>query len=128
MESENEKKIDLEKIIVDLTWGILKIIMIILVLLFLVSIFFQFVFANIERNDVFNTPFKETIANISAFPKENISLSNTFIFQDDIDKLIKRYNDASGIEKLAIMQEPLYRKLMEKGLIKEKTELLDEVY
>ena len=120
MESKNEKKIDLEKIIVELTCDTLKILMIIIVFLFLVTIFFQFVFINITRNDVFNTPLKETISNIKAFPKDNMSLRNTFIFQDDIDKLIKRYNDASLLEKMSIRQEPLTRKLIEKGLIKKK--------
>lgn len=120
MESGIEKKIDLEKIIVDLTLDILKIIMISLLLLFLVSIFFQFVFPNIDRDDIFDTPVIETIQNIYVFPKENISLSNTFIFKDDIKKLIKRYNDASLLEKLSIRQEPLYRKLMEKGFIIKK--------
>lgn len=84
------------------------------------SLFFHFVFANIENRDIFNTPVKETIENISSFPKENISFSNTFIFQDDINKLIKRYNEASILEKVSIRQEPLTRKLMEKGFIKEK--------
>lgn len=53
------------------------------------------------------------------FPKDNLSFSNTYISQDDIDKLIERYNDASFFEKQAINQEPFVRKLMEKGIIVE---------
>jgi len=51
------------------------------------------------------------------FPKEHLSFSNTFITKSDVEKLIDRYNNASLMEKLAIQQEPLVRKLMEKGII-----------
>lgn len=54
------------------------------------------------------------------FPKDNLTFSNTFIFQDDINKIIDRYNNASFLEKQAIKQEPLHRKLMEKGIIVEE--------
>ena len=52
-----------------------------------------------------------------AFPKENFTFSNTFIFDDDIERLVKRYNEANFFEKGAIVEEPLYKKLKEKGLI-----------
>lgn len=51
------------------------------------------------------------------FPKDNLTFSNTFIFQEDVDKLIDRYNNSSFFERQAINQEPLVRKLMEKGVI-----------
>jgi hypothetical protein len=54
------------------------------------------------------------------FPKENLTFSNTFIFEENINKIINRYNNASLLEKQAIKQEPLYRKLMEKGIIVEE--------
>lgn len=57
-------------------------------------------------------PSRQTI-----FPKENLSFSNTLITERDIDDLIKRYNDASWVERLTIAQEPLHRKLIEKGII-----------
>lgn len=54
------------------------------------------------------------------FPKEHLTFSNTIITSSDINELIERYNNASFIEKRAIREEPLVRKLMEKGLIHEK--------
>jgi hypothetical protein len=52
------------------------------------------------------------------FPKDNLSFSNTFITKDDINDLLRRYNRATNIfEQQAIRQEPLMRKLMEKGII-----------
>ena len=58
--------------------------------------------------------------NFSIFPKNQITFSNTFITQEDIEELIKRYNDASLYEKQAMNSEPLVRKLREKGLLVEK--------
>ena len=54
------------------------------------------------------------------YAKDNFTFSNTFIFQEDIDKLIDRYNNASYLERQAINQESFMRKLMEKGIIVEK--------
>jgi hypothetical protein len=52
------------------------------------------------------------------FPKDNLSFSYTFITQDDINNLLSRYNGATNIfEQQTISQEPLMRKLMEKGII-----------
>ena len=34
-------------------------------------------------------------ANFRVFPKGHFTFSNTLIFQDDIDKIIKRYNSAN---------------------------------
>jgi len=125
METESENKLNLYEKLVYLIWRIFvfifNIILGIFFLSFLASIFFHFAFINIERGDVFQTPFKETITNISAFPKESISLSNTFIFQDDINKMVKRYKAASPFERVSIRQEPLTRKLMEKGVFREKS-------
>jgi len=60
---------------------------------------------------------REKYAMFKVYAKDNLTFSNTFIFQDDIDKIIKRYNNASLLEQQAIRQEPLTRKLMEKGII-----------
>lgn len=65
-------------------------------------------------------PFHYLPEHLMVFPKNELTFSNTFIFHDDIDILIKRYNNASFFEKQAIKQEPLVRKLMEKGIIFEK--------
>lgn len=57
------------------------------------------------------------------FPKEHLTFSNTFINKSDVDNLIDRYNNANFFEQQAIRQEPLARKLMEKGIIyNEKSE------
>lgn len=52
--------------------------------------------------------------------KRTFNIQQYIYFQDDIDKLIDRYNNASWMERQAINQEPLVRKLMEKGIIVEK--------
>ena len=126
-ETANEKEMNLLQILGDAIYGIFillfRLILLILVLSFLASLFFHFVFTNVERDDVFYTPIIETIPNINVFPKENISLSNTFVFRDDISNLIKKYNNADFIEKISISQDPLYglyRKLVEKGFIVKK--------
>ena len=54
------------------------------------------------------------------FPKNQITFSNTFLTNEDIVELVKRYNDASLYEKQAMNTEPLMRKLREKGIIFEK--------
>ena len=54
------------------------------------------------------------------FTKDSFTLSNTFITQSDVDKLIDRYNNASPLEQQAINQEPLMRKLKEKGIIRKR--------
>lgn len=54
------------------------------------------------------------------FPKNQITFSNTVLTDEDIEGLIKRYNDASLYERQAINNEPLMRKLKEKGIIIEK--------
>jgi hypothetical protein len=58
--------------------------------------------------------------NFRVFPKDNLTFSNTIILQEDIDNITKRYYDAStGFEQLAIRQEPLFRKLVDHGIIAE---------
>ena len=51
------------------------------------------------------------------FPKDHLTFSNTFITSSDIDDIIRRYNNASIFKRHAIEQEPLMRKLIEKGII-----------
>lgn len=65
-------------------------------------------------------PFHYLPEHLMVFPKENLTFSNTIIFDSDINALIERYNNASMIERQAINQEPLMRKLVEKGLIVEQ--------
>lgn len=56
-------------------------------------------------------------AHFRVFPKEHFTFSNTFIVQNDIDNIIKRYNNANLLEQQAIRQEPLAKKLIEKKII-----------
>jgi len=69
---------------------------------------------------ILTLPFHYLPKRLIMFPKENLTFSNTFIFEENINKIINRYNNASLFEKQAIKQEPLYRKLMEKGIIVEE--------
>ncbi len=54
------------------------------------------------------------------FAKTNLTFSYTFVTQDDIEKVISRYDKASLLEKQSIRNEPFVRKLMEEGLLIEK--------
>ena len=56
-------------------------------------------------------------ADFRVFPKEHFTFSNTFVVQNDIDNIIKRYNNANLFEQQAIRQEPLAKKLIEKKII-----------
>jgi hypothetical protein len=49
--------------------------------------------------------------------KNQLTYSNTFVNDDDIEALIERYNNASQGERVAMNSEPLMRKLKEKGII-----------
>lgn len=68
----------------------------------------------------FHYVFYKNDYDFTMFPKNEMTFSNTFLTDEDIDGLIKRYNDASFFEKQAINSEPLMRKLREKGIIIEK--------
>jgi hypothetical protein len=65
-------------------------------------------------------PFHYVPSHLAVFPKDNLTFSNTFITETDIDELLKRYNDASSFEKQSINQEPLMVKLRAKGIVKEE--------
>lgn len=67
-------------------------------------------------------PFHYALEYGKIFPKEQLSFSNTFISGSDINNLIERYNNANIIEQNSISQEPLFRKLMELGLISNENE------
>jgi len=58
----------------------------------------------------------------SVFPKDHITLSNTFLTQKDVSTLIDRYNNASFMERNAMEQDPLFRKLQEKKVIIDNSE------
>jgi len=65
-------------------------------------------------------PFHYILSEGMMFPKNNLTFSYTFITVSDIDNLIERYNNANSLEKLAMNNEPIIRKLLEKGIICDK--------
>lgn len=63
-------------------------------------------------------PFHYVPSQLMVFPKDNLTFSHTIITQEDIDKLLERYNDCETIfQQQSIRNEPLFRKLSEKGII-----------
>jgi hypothetical protein len=69
-------------------------------------------------------PFHYFPNRLMIFPKNTLTFSYTFITENDIKNIIDRYNTASLVEKQAMSNEPLIRKLIEKGiLIKNKPEV-----
>lgn len=73
-------------------------------------------------------PFHYVPSQLKAFPKESFTFSNTFIFQSDIDRLIKRWNDASIFDKDEIEDEPLFKKLMQEGFIWREKSTSQDLY
>jgi hypothetical protein len=65
-------------------------------------------------------PFHYIPEQLMVFPKDHWTFSHTIIFQSDINSIIERYKKASFFEKISIREEPLTKKLMEKGLIIEE--------
>lgn len=65
-------------------------------------------------------PFHYIPSRMMMFPKNSLTFSYTIITEDDINSIIERYNNASFFERQAINNEPIVRKLREKGIIVEK--------
>ena len=65
-------------------------------------------------------PFHYVPDQLKVFPKNNLTFSNTFIMQEDIDRIIERYNNTNIFEQRALNNEPLIRKLREEGIIVDK--------
>lgn len=51
------------------------------------------------------------------FPKDSFTFKDTFVTEDDIEKLIERHNSANFWDKSSIRNESLHKKLMEEGII-----------
>jgi len=60
--------------------------------------------------------------NYQIFPKERLSFTYTVIASSDVDHLIDRYNEATGMERILIQQEYIYQRLEELGVIISKDE------
>lgn len=69
---------------------------------------------------IITLPFHYIPSRMMMFPKNSLTFSYTIITEDDISSIIDRYNNASFFERQAINNEPIVRKLMEKGIIVEK--------
>lgn len=63
-------------------------------------------------------PFHYVPSRMMVFPKTELSLSYTIITENDINSIIKRHNEAGILEKLAMKNEPVVRKLLERGIIR----------
>jgi len=62
-------------------------------------------------------PFHYVPSHFRVFPKDNLTFSNTIITKRQIDIIIERHNNANYFEKLMIREEPLTKKLFEKGIL-----------
>jgi hypothetical protein len=80
----------------------------ILIIVLLATLPFHYVFYNNE---------------VKIFAKDNFTFKDTFVAEDDINKLIERINNANFWERSAIANESLYKKLTEEGIIIKKTEI-----
>jgi hypothetical protein len=54
---------------------------------------------------------------LKVIPKDNFTFSNTIITEDDVSKIISRYNDENFIGKIGMRNEPLVKKLLENGIL-----------
>lgn len=66
-------------------------------------------------------PFHYVPSEMKVFPKDNLTFSYTIITKEDIDKILKRYNECETIfQQQSIRTEPLFRKLSDQGLISDE--------
>jgi hypothetical protein len=54
---------------------------------------------------------------IKIFTKDHLTLENTIITPNTVEKLLTKYNNASFFEKAQIIGEPLFKKLMDEGIL-----------
>jgi len=64
-------------------------------------------------------PFHYIIApSFTVFPKDNLTFTNTFIFPSDINRMVEQYNHRGLTDVVLSKEDPLTKKLIEKGIIK----------
>lgn len=77
-------------------------------------------------------PFHYVPTALRMFPKDHFTFKHTIITQEDVDEVIKRYNNANNIfEQNAMNNDPFIRTLREQGIIYDKSKkgkLDDEDY
>jgi hypothetical protein len=67
-------------------------------------------------------PFHYVPSALKMFPKDHFTFKHTIITQDDVDDVIKRYNNASNIfEQNAMNSDPFIRTLREQGIVVDKS-------
>ncbi len=66
-------------------------------------------------------PFHYVPSRSRVFTKDHLTLSYTIITEEDIENLIKRYNESSFFEKLSLQDDALVKKLFENGIIVHKS-------
>jgi hypothetical protein len=54
---------------------------------------------------------------IKIFTKDHLTFENTIVTTDTVKKLLRRYNNVSLFEKVQMQRGPLFRKLMDEGII-----------
>ena len=59
--------------------------------------------------------------NFKVLTKDHFTFEYTYIDQSDVNKIIARYNAGNFIEKMAMLNEPLLKKLQENGYIIDET-------
>ena len=62
-------------------------------------------------------PFHYIIKPLNVFPKKYLTFQHTFIDQEDINKLITKYNSSTGIERILLDNDAFHRTLLEEGVI-----------
>ena len=97
---------------------ITKLIIFIILVIISVTLPFHYVLENSEAPYSLRAVFK----------KNNLSFDKTFINDNDLKAIIKRYNDANFIERASIKSEPLYRKLLEKQILKVSGSMKEKKY
>ena len=58
---------------------------------------------------------------VTIFPKSYFTFSNSIFTESDVNELIDKYNNATLFERLSLQNDPFFKTLMEKGLIKVNT-------
>ncbi len=63
---------------------------------------------------------------IKVFAKDHFTFENTYIDNSDIQLLIDHYNKGNFFEKIAMGNDPLFKKLQDNGYIKDKQEKIEK--
>jgi len=72
---------------------------------------------------VFTLSFHIFLGNdgFTIFPKSYFTFSNSIITQSDVNQLIDKYNNATLFERASMQNDPFFKKILEKELIKVNT-------